>query len=337
MLAAAAAAVLDSPNCYEHGALSEGARARYCYDLQEASAVVLRVLPLLVELRTALRAPTWGTEGRRLAGVLALGMQHVAVRRLQVALLDQLAAHAGMGAKLQEAGEGGSCPQILLEGLEGEGQQQQQADGWEGSSGTWWLAREEARRGRVLSLGPAGADGNSGGEVPGLEDYHTRILRGSVAEWVAAAERDEAEAGWLLAAPPPLLAARLVARAAEALCRLCRGQGVGGAYAPAPEWLFAKSGVSARVEWQMSHQGLRDRWLRHASLAQCCAITHMPTSGAGATGAALRPAACEAACGHGPCLPAVLDGDGGMDCRCAGRRHSGGHGACARHDEGKYR
>ncbi len=56
------------------------------------------------------------------------------------------------------------------------------------------------------------------------------------------------------ARPPPLLVARLAARAAEALCRLCRGQGLEGAYAPAPEWELARAqvggwGVCLEREW----------------------------------------------------------------------------------------
>ncbi len=45
------------------------------------------------------------------------------------------------------------------------------------------------------------------------------------------------------ARPPALLTARLAARSAEALCRLCRGEGLEGAYSPAPEWEFATAEV----------------------------------------------------------------------------------------------
>ncbi len=148
---------------------------------------------------------------------------------LQVALLDQLAAHAGLGAELQREEE-----------QQGQGQQGAQGTrGWEGSSGTWWLACEEARQGKLLGAEESRRAG-------WLEDLHCQVVNATVVEWLAADDETAATVR-VPARPPPLLAARLAARAAESLCRLCRGQGLEGAYAPAPEWELGMSQVRCPV------------------------------------------------------------------------------------------
>ncbi len=148
-----------------------------------------------------------------------------------------------MAAGLEEREEGSRQP----EGRDAE--RQARLCGWEGSSGTWWLAREGAAQGKLLGLDGRGAKGsrkagkNARWKAAGwLEDYHCHIMRVTVQEWLTA-EPGEAAAAGVPAAPPPLLVARLAARAAEALCRLCRGQGLGGVYTPAPEWQFATTRV----------------------------------------------------------------------------------------------
>ncbi len=87
-----------------------------------------------------------------------------------------------------------------------------------------------------------------------LEDYHSHIVHATVVDWHGVEQQQAAAAG-VPAGPPPLLAARLAARAAEALCRLCRGQGLGGAYAPAPEWQFAKAEVRC---WLAGVRGIEE-------------------------------------------------------------------------------
>ncbi len=216
LLAAAATVVLDMPDVLSGPGFPRNAAQSISVDccnaaIQAAQAVVSTALAWNNLARFG------GPEGQRLAAVLLRAMRHVAVRRLQVALLDQLAAHAGMGAELGGGEEG-----------EGQGQQAVQAEGWAGSSGAWWSDREEARRGLLVG---------QGAERRGwLEDYHCFIVAATQAEW--SWTRSSVPAG-----PPPLLTARLAARAAEALCRLCRGQGLGGEYGPAPEWQFAKAQV----------------------------------------------------------------------------------------------
>ncbi len=177
------------------------------------------------------------------------------VRLLQVALLDRMAVHAGMGAKLQD--DEGSATGGAQLGAQAREQQAAQAGAWASSSGTWWLAQEEAKQGMLLGLDPLGGDGSFDGgthtrsKTAGwLEDHHCHVVYATVAEWRLVArepalQRVVAEAG-VPAGPPPLLAARYAARAAEVVCRLCRGEGLGGAYAPAPEWEFAMAQVGTR-------------------------------------------------------------------------------------------
>ncbi len=252
LLGAAAAAVVDSRPAVASEATNV---AGVCKPVQHAAFIIAEVLDSLTAARRRLVAFA-GPEARRLACVLLSAMRHVAVRRLQVALLDQIAAHAGMGPEL-----GGGEEEEEAEGREQEQEggtrqrgRQGHVDGWEGCSGTWWLPREETRQGLVLELGgdppagPPGARCTRNWTAGLLENNHGLFILATLVEWNQAAEQTEghpqlaAEAG-VPAGPPPLLAARLAARTAEALCRLCRGQGLGGAYAPAPEWQFAKAPV----------------------------------------------------------------------------------------------
>ncbi len=250
LLGAAAAAVTDS----RPAAASEATNfAGVCRPVQLAAFISAEVLDSLTAARRRLVAVAM-PEGRRLACVLLRAMRHVAVRRLQVALLDQLAAHAGMGPEL-----GGEMEEVEGREQEQEGGTQQKeregdVEGWEGCSGTWWLPREETRLGQLVGIrgdgpeGPPGSRCTRSWNAGWLENCHSHSILATLAEWNDAAEQTKegrqlaAEAG-VPAGPPPLLAALLAARAAEALCRLCRGQGLGGAYAPAPEWQFAKAPV----------------------------------------------------------------------------------------------
>ncbi len=253
LLAAAAVAVVDSPNVFAFTAFNgEGS----CDSWREASDVAKALCKLnLVRGHLGDRG---GPEGRRLANVLLRAMRHVAVRRLQVALLDQLAAEAGLGVGLEEPG-------AAAEEL-GQGQQGGQRDGgWSDSIGSWWFAQEEARRGRLLGCPDVAGGVQDGAKAARLlEEHHVHVLGATVVEWSAATRglqplsdwsgagvgagpgagadaATAAEAEARVAGPSPLLAARLTVRAMEALCRLCRGEGLGGAYAPAPEWLLAKA------------------------------------------------------------------------------------------------
>ncbi len=224
LLAAAATVVLDCPNMLAVDSLKGELATAACGMLSDAAFWLARSV---VNLNT-IEGKLWTARvpgARPLAAKLLRAARHTAVVRLQVALLDQLAAHAGMGAELEgeEAGES----------------QGEQAGAWVGSSGSWWFAREEARQGQLLGVVEQ-AQGQTAGW---LEDRHCTILYGVFRRWCAETETQlDAEAG-VPARPPPLLAARLAARAAEALCRLCRGQGLRGAYAPAPMWEFAKCQV----------------------------------------------------------------------------------------------
>ncbi len=167
-------------------------------------------------------------------------------------LLDRLAVHAGLGVKLEggdgdersgDQGDKGRSVAVEREHREQQGGQEEQGeqgDGWGGRSGLWWIAREEARRGQLVPAldedgeeregdeqqGPGGMDG-------GLGWHHDQVITVTFADWHAAGQL-AAEAG-VQAQPSPLLTARLKARALESLCRLCRGEGLGGAYAPAQE------------------------------------------------------------------------------------------------------
>ncbi len=246
LLAAAAASLVDSPPVYEDPDVLEATRNHVCCAMQGASVDAARAM--FIFTRMMLRLPEGGRkngEGLRLAEGLLRVARHEAVVRLQVGLLDQLAAHAGMGAEL----EGQQVAQA--QGQQGE-QQAGGGGGWAGVSGAWWFANEEARQGQLLGLGTdGGSDGASrGGEqtrsntAGWLEDYHCHVMHVTLVDWVATGP---AAALYKLAGPPPLQFAQLAARASEAVCRLCRGQGLGGAYAPAPEWQCAMAQVGQQA------------------------------------------------------------------------------------------
>ncbi len=249
LVAAAAAAVLDS--C-PRKPWRQGAHVQLI--VRSAVDTLLQALMCNCLLRAKL-LHTGGSEGRRLAAGLLRASRHVAVRQLQVGLLDQLAVHAGLGPQLlqQEQVEGEQEKGQQQQGSVRQGQDRELADGWVGSSGTWWFACEEARQGQLLGrnlveASTSGCDRRRSRTAGWLEERHCFIVEVTLGEWRMADSQLAAEAG-VPAAPPPLLRARLAARTAEALCRLCRGQGLGGAYAPAPEWQLAKATVSNPFGW----------------------------------------------------------------------------------------
>ncbi len=246
LLAAAAACLTDCPPPPANSTASNSERNHHrnhmLYNARNACSSAVRAMWCMMRVQGAL---TQGceSEGRRLAAGLVRATRHEAVQRLHMGLLDQLAAHAGMGAQLQQQQQG-------EEEQEQEGQQPGAC--WVGRSGAWWLANEEARCGKLLGLDPAGGRGSRGecgwsrSRTAGwLEDYHCHIMYVTLMDWwyAVTVEPAMAAAAGVPASPPPLLLARLAARAAEALCRLSRGQGLGGAYAPAPEWDLAMSQV----------------------------------------------------------------------------------------------
>ncbi len=160
-------------------------------------------------------------------------------RGLQVAMLDQLAAHAGMGAEL---GDGSQARQ----GVQGMGQRQQgaEAGGWGASGAAWWFPCKEAERGQIMGLIQDDMV-QIALTVERLEEHYQITVNSTLFEWASVDKKLAAEAG-VPAAPPPLLAARLAARAAEALCRLSRREGLGGARALVPGWRFAMKQVSCQ-------------------------------------------------------------------------------------------
>ncbi len=251
LLAASAGALLEDPGVER---LPEDIQRDVYNKVQGLSIYGCTALCHMHVLWSIMEHGVGSHQGRQLAAGLLRALRHREVQRLQVALLDQLAVHAGMDAGLAvEQGEGeqqegqqhGGHP-----GQEGQqGQQGQQACGWEGSSGTWWLAREEQRQGKVLGVSwfrDESRVGGGGNTVGWLEHNHCHVLHGTLVEWEYVTGQLAGQAG-VEARPPPLLAARLAARAAEALCRLCRGQGLEGAYAAAPQWELAKAQVGGWV------------------------------------------------------------------------------------------
>ncbi len=251
LFAAAAATLVDSPNAFASAGLSASGLQEVCQEMRTACGSLAGAVGQLALLRDEL-ASCRGQEGARLAAGLWRMGQHGAVRRLQVALLDQLAAHAGMGARLEEAGqeiEQERQQEVAAQGRavgQGPGknvqQQQQEAEGWAGSSGSWWFAREEAERGQLLGI-ESGRGRSRGGSPPERdrceqESYHCEVLGATIGWWCGEQPEAEPGAGVSTTRPPPLLAARLTARAAEAVCLLCRGKGLDGGYGPAPTSMF---------------------------------------------------------------------------------------------------
>ncbi len=177
---------------------------------------------------------------------------------LQVALLDQLAARAGLGADVDV----GVAEEWEVEGRGARGSEQEQQRGapagacWGRSIGTWWFAKEEACQRHTLGLEndeevEQGGGNRVASRLPKRLEYHFgSVVRTTLYEWASTDAHLAAEGG-VPVAPPPLLAARLASRAAEALCRLYRGQGL----VEAPEWDFAMQEVGwarrASVRWEV--------------------------------------------------------------------------------------
>ncbi|KXZ47909.1 hypothetical protein GPECTOR_32g522 [Gonium pectorale] len=157
-------------------------------------------------------------------GVAQLGRQleHSDVTALRHAMLQRLAAHGGLQPPPPE-GEG-----------EGDGVA---AEGSPAEAQAWWLPLLEAQRGAL-----------TGGDDEWLEDDHCVTVLVSLGYWRGTELREVTSCGNLrsgrvplpASAPPPKTVARLAARTAEALCRLYRGQGLGGAYG-SPQRHFARS------------------------------------------------------------------------------------------------
>ncbi len=241
LLASTAAVLLDCPPILTAEVLAQCSAETLFSAVRKAAENVAKAMCLVGVVQSRMASYEF-PQGRLVAAKLLHAARHTAVVRLQVALLDQLAAHAGLGAEMEGEDEAG------------EGQEGEQAGAWAGSSGSWWFALEEAQRGQLLGVEERGAgqgEVQTRSQTAGwLEDYHCNSVFVFYDWSVSWAVQPDAEAG-VPARPPPLLVARLVARAAEALCRLCRGQGLGGAYAPAPTWEFAKmqvKGISLTVD-----------------------------------------------------------------------------------------
>ncbi len=356
LLAAAAACLTDCPPPPANSTVPNSTflRNHMFYNMRSACSFTVQAMWCMMRVQGTMTSQC-GIEGQRLAAGLMRATRHEAVERLRMGLLDQLAAHAGMGAQLQQQQQG-------EEEHEQEGQQQGAC--WVGRSGAWWFANEEAGCGKLLGMDPKGGRGSreegkrSRSRTAGwLEDYHCHIVYVTLVDWRYAVcdEPALAVAAGLPASPPPLLLARLVARAAEALCRLCRGQGLGGAYAPAPEWELAMSQVcnsrgSGRgaVLHQGTHQfapwpaELGSKLLVEGTLVGSvrstagmlykyvlswylhCPDTFIAVAGAGAAAPGRHGGAPG---GHGPGLPAARAGGGGLGGGAHGGGHGGGHGA----------
>ncbi|KXZ46684.1 hypothetical protein GPECTOR_41g648 [Gonium pectorale] len=192
-------------------------------------------------------------------GVAELGrlLDDTEVAALRLAMLQRLAAHGGLQPPPPpppppqgEAAEAGAL--ALRRGGGGGG-----GAGGGGGGGAeplhewWWLARVEARRGAVTGSSSS-TGGAAGGTVGWLEDAHCHAICVSLGYWRRSELRclrsllpprlHPSLAAPPPGAPPPLALARLAARTAEALCRLYRGQGLGGAYGPGPpEWMFVRN------------------------------------------------------------------------------------------------
>ncbi len=368
LFAAAAATLVDSPNAFASAGLSASGLQEVCQEMRTACGSLAGAVGQLALLRDEL-ASCRGQEGARLAAGLWRMGQHGAVRRLQVALLDQLAAEAGMGARLEEAGQEPEEAEVGQERPEENAQQQQQeeaeaeAGGWGGSSGTWWFAKEEAERGQLLGM-ESGRGRGRGGSPPERdrceqESYHCEVMGATIGWWYGTEPDLVAGAGVPAARPPPLLAARLTARATEALCRLYQGKGLDGGYGPEPTCMFALHKVKRPCMAPMetatvtrfalvalppcnahgpSKRGHPLGWQRRrtddanratAADSSPCSANPLPAAACGAPACRDRQRDC-VSCGRGAGLPAVLAGGGGVaggpQFRSHGSRHrASGH------------
>ncbi|KAG2498085.1 hypothetical protein HYH03_003843 [Edaphochlamys debaryana] len=153
------------------------------------------------------RAVTGGGEAAAQAARLAAQLSHPDVVALQEALVGRLLLHGGV-----ELGQGPTVPPGPGPAVGGQG-------------GTWWLTAMEAKLGRTIT-----ADGtalSAPGDQEALEVVHSQTLA-------------------LLLYLRQKLAAR-EPRALEALCRLGRGRGLGGAYVRPASQVYA-SNLNALME-----------------------------------------------------------------------------------------
>lgn len=104
LLGAAAATLVDAPNIFAAADLSADVREAFLEDIRHAADAVAMAVHSFAKLRSDL-AERWGPQGQTLAAGVARALGHEAVKRLQVALLDQLAVEAGMGLALGEGCE----------------------------------------------------------------------------------------------------------------------------------------------------------------------------------------------------------------------------------------
>ncbi|KAG2488662.1 hypothetical protein HYH03_012824 [Edaphochlamys debaryana] len=160
---------------------------------------------------------------RDVAPQLASQLSHPNVVALQEALLERLCVHGGVELE----GEGQDRGQAV-EDLEG--QQEVEGAGPSGRAaparwqGRWWLPALEARLGHVIG----------GSSMQGWRCEET-------ADWLVQAHADALAClahglcSPVNGSPPPPRLARLEPRALEALCRLQRGEGLGGAYSRRPD------------------------------------------------------------------------------------------------------
>ncbi|KAG2494489.1 hypothetical protein HYH03_007258 [Edaphochlamys debaryana] len=176
-------------------------------------------------LARAIASAMWtGCHVEAITGAEARGQRHALTRQLAdpavsafcLAQLESLAAHGGV----EPAAEGGG----------GEGRR-------------WSLPRLETAQGRVLAPnGVEVAEQTTEATAAALEQQHCQWLYVSLGLW------REHHTTTLVCPPPPgpgtpdaARLAKLAARAGEALCRLYRGQGLGGAYSGARSWQLART------------------------------------------------------------------------------------------------
>ncbi|KXZ56216.1 hypothetical protein GPECTOR_1g188 [Gonium pectorale] len=252
LIQAAAGMLLQAPpvdesrpasDAEDPGGCTPGDRA--AVDAHVAAREVATSLYLLQCARACLLREGGGSASA--PGVAELGrlLDSGEVTALCHAMLQRLAAHGGLQPPPPPGEE-----EVAEAGPSDIG-----AGGGAAEARAWWLQRRELQRW-------AGTDGSVTGfvdDVEGddtvgwLEDDHCHAVVVSLGYW-RGTELKGLPPGMrdLLAppasAPPRLVVARLAARTAEALCRMYRGQGLGGAYGPgAPEWQFARSLILTEV------------------------------------------------------------------------------------------
>ncbi|KXZ53741.1 hypothetical protein GPECTOR_6g658 [Gonium pectorale] len=216
LIPAVAALVLDTP---EIAAAAE--RERVLFALNYALRCTLQPMADAQMLMARL-GDVPGPRPAAAVACLAQALHHPDVLRLQMAALERVLVHAGLEGALGSVS--GRSPETA-----------------------WWLLREEARLGKVCGLTIGGEPTAAPGEqndpehtAGWLEDDHCYAIMGSVCLWnvnEALAGGPSSAASGLDTGKPP---SSCVTRVAEAMARLCRGQGLAGAYTPTPEWEFAR-------------------------------------------------------------------------------------------------